>query len=415
MSNSPDKNKDIPSSEKPAVKTTIVGGRPPGSGKEIDLVPRGIEILVKKASVDTDFKEILLKERAAAANRINLSLEDTEVAMLNGIPQVHLDSIISATKVSPNLKQAFMGCTAAVMLAALTATASAADNNYSGATEGIRPDDVTQIGGIRSDIVEYKETPEAYFHKAESDAKLETGTLMVRIIERVSGMPVRGIRVRFVKEGANQQVSTEGLGYTNIWGVYRIDGVPEGLYSVEVGKDSAYSSQEKKVNIVAKKENSLSLLLDKKPYNVAPAGISPQIKGISPDIPDNNTSEKVAEPYLHISGADAKLPTGTLKVEVKNRLNGVPVGKAKVYFVKTYDQGIPTGGVTEGFGYTDINSGFYRIDGVPIGKFKVIVSNDIAFYSQNKEINLLPGEGNVLTFLLDRTVSVVTTQGISPK
>jgi len=37
--------------EQPAVRTTIVGGRPPGSGKGIGSVPRGIEVLVKKTAV----------------------------------------------------------------------------------------------------------------------------------------------------------------------------------------------------------------------------------------------------------------------------------------------------------------------------------------------------------------------------
>ena len=37
--------------EQPAVVTTIVGGRPPGAGLPIGTVPRGIEVLVKRAAV----------------------------------------------------------------------------------------------------------------------------------------------------------------------------------------------------------------------------------------------------------------------------------------------------------------------------------------------------------------------------
>ena len=47
--------------EREAVCTTIVGGRPPGCGTKVGNIPRGIEILVKKASVDPDFKKLLLK------------------------------------------------------------------------------------------------------------------------------------------------------------------------------------------------------------------------------------------------------------------------------------------------------------------------------------------------------------------
>lgn len=198
MDENNDRNNDSTSSEKPAVKTTIVGGRPPGSGKESDSVPRGIEILVKKASVDSGFKEALLKERAAAACRINLSLENSEVSILNNIPQPHLEGIISATKVSPNMKQIFLGYTAAVMLAALTVTANASEDDYGGIiTRGISPDHVGSRG-IRPDIVEYQKTPAPYFRKAAADAKLETGTLEVKAIDSVNGL-LQGLRLSLIK------------------------------------------------------------------------------------------------------------------------------------------------------------------------------------------------------------------------
>ena len=40
--------------EQQAVRTTIVGGRPPGSGRSDVAVPRGIEVLVKKALMGID-------------------------------------------------------------------------------------------------------------------------------------------------------------------------------------------------------------------------------------------------------------------------------------------------------------------------------------------------------------------------
>ncbi len=271
-----DNNKDLVNSEKPAVKTTIVGGRPPGSGKEIDSVPRGIEILVKKASVDPAFKEVLLKERAVAASRIDLSLEDTEVTMLNNIPQPHLEGIISATKVSPNMKQVFLGYTAAVMLAALTATASASENDYRAATQGISPDDVA-TRGIRPDIVEYyQKAPEPYFKKAESDAQLETGTLEIKVTDRVNSLPLNSMEVYFVKtsnQEINEQNRTEGLGYTNALGIYRIEGIPVGKYSLEV-KDSRYFFQSKEIEISANTENLINFQLNRRDA-VGTEGIRP--------------------------------------------------------------------------------------------------------------------------------------------
>ncbi len=46
--------------EQEAVRTTIVGGRPPGSGQPSTNVCRGWEVLLKKASVDPEFKRLLI-------------------------------------------------------------------------------------------------------------------------------------------------------------------------------------------------------------------------------------------------------------------------------------------------------------------------------------------------------------------
>lgn len=252
------KDNEIVPSEKPAVKTTIVGGRPPGCGKDVDSVPRGIEILVKKASVDHAFREVLLKERAAAANRINLSLDDTEVVMLNNIPQSHFEGIISATKVSPNMKQVFLGYTAAVMLAALTATANAADDDLR-VSQGIRPADFAKSRGIRPDAVELinKDTA-AYFNKAESEARLETGGLEVKITDKINNLSLNSIKVYFFKKTNSE---TSGLGYTDALGIYRIEGIPIGTYYIIVAKDSKYFAQSKELEINANKENVINFQL----------------------------------------------------------------------------------------------------------------------------------------------------------
>ena len=68
--------------QKPAVRTTIVGGRPSGIGKEADAIPRGIEILLIKAAVDESFRKILLSDRLNAADAIGLALNPVEVSML---------------------------------------------------------------------------------------------------------------------------------------------------------------------------------------------------------------------------------------------------------------------------------------------------------------------------------------------
>jgi len=102
-------------------QTTTVGAQPRGSAKSPEDIPRGIEVLVKKASVDPQFKELLLNTRAQAAKEIQLELEAVEVLMLSSVPRTQLEAIIANTKVNPTTRRAFLGTAAAVMLAALGA------------------------------------------------------------------------------------------------------------------------------------------------------------------------------------------------------------------------------------------------------------------------------------------------------
>jgi hypothetical protein len=107
--------------EQETVRTTIVGGRPPGSGQPLGPIPRGIEVLVKKAAVDAEFKRLLLEKRAEAAKEIGLVLDPAEAMMLVATPRAQLETIIAQTNVSPSLRAAFLGRAAAVMLVALGA------------------------------------------------------------------------------------------------------------------------------------------------------------------------------------------------------------------------------------------------------------------------------------------------------
>ena len=105
--------------EQPAVRTTIVGGRPPGSGKDLGDTPRGIEVLLIEASVDPDFRKLLTEKRADAAKEIGLDLTPAEAAMLNGIPEAQLELIIRETRVSKKLRAQRRKRIAGVALAAL--------------------------------------------------------------------------------------------------------------------------------------------------------------------------------------------------------------------------------------------------------------------------------------------------------
>ena len=103
------------------------------------MIPRGIEVLVKKASVDEEFMAVLLERRAGAAGEIGLELADTEKAMLESIPTEQLEAIISQTKVKPQERRVFLGKVAAAMLAAVGASVVGCDSEPP-VTDGVRPD-----------------------------------------------------------------------------------------------------------------------------------------------------------------------------------------------------------------------------------------------------------------------------------
>lgn len=105
--------------EAEAARTTIVGGQPPSSGRSVGDVPRGVEILIKKAAVDAEFRALLLARRGGAAAEIGLKLEAGEEAVLRATPASQLEAIIDRTKVDPRHRAALLSWSAAVIVAAL--------------------------------------------------------------------------------------------------------------------------------------------------------------------------------------------------------------------------------------------------------------------------------------------------------
>jgi hypothetical protein len=98
---------------------TIVGGRPSGRAGHTVTISRGVEILVKKASVDAEFRALLLEKRAEAAREIDLQLSAAETLLLNSVPRAHIERIIANTTVPTEHRRVFLGRVAALMLAVL--------------------------------------------------------------------------------------------------------------------------------------------------------------------------------------------------------------------------------------------------------------------------------------------------------
>ena len=115
------------------------------SGKPLGDVPRGIEILLKKAAVDPEFCSLFLEHREEAARQIGLELEPFELAMVQTFPTEQLAAIIRQTEVPQSHRRAFLGTAAAAMLAVLSGTTALAGMpQKSGGMQG--------MGGIRSDL-----------------------------------------------------------------------------------------------------------------------------------------------------------------------------------------------------------------------------------------------------------------------
>ena len=106
---------------------------------ESDAIPRGLEILLKKASVDPVFRALLLDRRAEAAGTIGLTLAPGEVLMLQSAPAEQLESIIARTTVPQEHRRAFLGQAAAAMLAALGVAGLAPGCDDLPVSDGIRP------------------------------------------------------------------------------------------------------------------------------------------------------------------------------------------------------------------------------------------------------------------------------------
>ena len=127
-----------------SVGLTIVGGRPSEDGSGPRGTPRGLEVLLKKASVDAEFRALLPEKRSRASEAIALKLDPAEGTMLDGMPGEQLEAIVRRTHVPEEDRRVFLGKVASVMLAALGAGVSGCKERGQKPerTKGIRPDRV---------------------------------------------------------------------------------------------------------------------------------------------------------------------------------------------------------------------------------------------------------------------------------
>lgn len=131
---------------------TIVGGRS-GKPETPQNYPRGIEVLLKKASVDKDFAEVLVRSPSEAAQLIGLALEESEKTVLESIPEGTLRGMIRKTVVKRTQITAFKTMSASLMIAAVI-TGVVLHEEQTNFIGGISPYDEQSEEGRRNITVE---------------------------------------------------------------------------------------------------------------------------------------------------------------------------------------------------------------------------------------------------------------------
>ena len=102
-----------------AVKTTIVGGQPPGNQRDLEgRVPVGIEELLAMAAVDDDFAEALDGRRAEAIEASGVALTDSERAILGTVDRGALEQMVAGVRglLPEQARREFLGRSAAAMM-----------------------------------------------------------------------------------------------------------------------------------------------------------------------------------------------------------------------------------------------------------------------------------------------------------
>lgn len=156
------------SKKKKAVKTTIVGGQPPGNERDMQTIPTGIEELLAMAAVDDKFAAALIENREKAIASSGVQLTPTEKSVVVATSDEALRQMIGniENRIPARERRTFLKKSAAALLAlvggGIVASAGLACNKEE-TVKGIRPDVPDQPGpqpaceGIRPDRPEKPE------------------------------------------------------------------------------------------------------------------------------------------------------------------------------------------------------------------------------------------------------------------
>jgi hypothetical protein len=84
--------------DKQAVKTTIVGGQPPGNERQTATIPVALEDVLGLAAAEPAYADALLDDPQAAARAAGVELTATEGAILSAVDRDSLTRMIAEVR-----------------------------------------------------------------------------------------------------------------------------------------------------------------------------------------------------------------------------------------------------------------------------------------------------------------------------
>ncbi len=141
---------------------TIVGGRPDDTNGRRSS-PHGIEILLKKAKVDSEFRDLLLEDPLSAASSIDLELSESERRILASTSKKLLNTMILKTFVPRHHVRSFLTKKAPALLMLVLAStvtldvaASAGVESDSLASPRVNENTAAKLAIVQRALEQYK-------------------------------------------------------------------------------------------------------------------------------------------------------------------------------------------------------------------------------------------------------------------
>ncbi|MBI5486833.1 MAG: hypothetical protein HY905_05845 [Deltaproteobacteria bacterium] len=114
-----DAQDSLDSAATPSPRTTIVGGRPPERTDLAQIVPTGLQRLLRLAALDATFRDELIRRRGAAAKAAGVPLTPSESAVLAAIPAERLEQMVGSLPPPAPGRREFLRQTAATAVVLL--------------------------------------------------------------------------------------------------------------------------------------------------------------------------------------------------------------------------------------------------------------------------------------------------------